>query len=87
MAPVPGYGPPSVQMALTLSDSIEIRTTLSDAMPYARGLNVSTAGTYKITDLAGHDTTVYLVVGYNPCPCRKVWATGAASASGVVACY
>jgi hypothetical protein len=50
------------------------------------GLNVVAAGTVKIHDLAGNAVTIQCVSGWNPAPCKRVWATGT-TATGIVAVY
>lgn len=52
----------------------------------AIGLNVATAGNVRIRDLRDEDVTIYCVAGWNPAPCKRVWATGT-TATGIVAVY
>jgi expansin (peptidoglycan-binding protein) len=82
-----GSGPPGTQVAITPADSDNTISELTDGkLTKARGLNVATAGVYRVVDWGGNQVDVYLTQGYNPCACSKVLATGSVSTSGVVAC-
>jgi hypothetical protein len=54
------------------------------------GFSVSTAGLYSVTfvdDANGTATPVWCNTGYNPYTVKRIWLTGAASASGIMPLY
>lgn len=52
----------------------------------SRALCVTTTGNYKVTMEDGSEPTFYLLGGVlHPIRCKRVWSTGAASTSGIVA--
>lgn len=68
-------------IAVTVSDSTNFIATGT-----ARGLLVATSGNYKVTMQDGSEPTLYLLAGVlHPLRCKRVWSTGAASTSGIVA--
>jgi hypothetical protein len=67
-------------IAVTASDSADFH------IAPARGLLVATTGNYKVTMQDGSTPTLYLAGGIiHPLRCKRVWSTGAASTSGIVA--
>lgn len=71
--------------AITPSDSANFATTNGNP---SRGLLVKTTGDYKLTMEDGSEVTMYLMAGVvHPIRCKRVWSTGAASTSGIVAFY
>jgi hypothetical protein len=70
--------------AFTPSDSADI------AAGPCIGFVVATAGLYSVTfvdDATGTATPVYCNTGYNPYCVKRIWLTGAASASGIMPLY
>jgi len=65
--------------------------TASDTVDFggvSRGINLTTAGSYKFTMADGSTPTLYLASGViHPIACLRVWSTGAASTSGIVAVF
>lgn len=69
-------------LAVTASDSNNFSNNAS------RGINVTTAGAYKFTMADGTTPTLNLIAGViHPIACLRVWSTGAASTSGIVAVF
>ena len=57
----------------------------SEVQAISRGLSVDTAGSYKITDTDGQDSTVYLIAGViHPIAAKRVYETGSQGSSIVV---
>lgn len=68
-------------ISVTASDSTDFITSGT-----SRGLLVKTTGDYKVTMQDGSTPTMYLAAGiWHPIRCTRVWSTGAASTSGIVA--
>jgi hypothetical protein len=68
----------------TPSDSLDI------AAGPCIGFVVGTAGFYTVTfvdDVTGTQTVVWCNTGYNPYVVKRIWAAGAASATGIMPLY